>query len=270
MTCSLIGGSLEPPSSCSLGIVILRQQTLLHGLTGRRRRIEKLHAAFASQAVPRSLGASSSSSSGVNATPCTGSEVQCSLPVQAKLLFKRSWSVAPPFTPDGHTCTYRDKKSRMAQKARSLKGARPEGFQRCLLQAPGEQGQGHQHRAGHEQRVERHHLWRHLLAHGQVTELCSGQNGAPAGRPRSSLQPQQPLHAVTYSLYLQSDNIVKGVICARGALINADPKQRSHVLRSMLNLFFRHKIKETNVNCVITEYDATCLCSVRHATAAAL
>lgn len=56
-----------------------------------RRTIEKLHEAFASQAVPRSMAASSSSSSEVNAAPFTGSEVQCSLPVQAKLLFKRSW-----------------------------------------------------------------------------------------------------------------------------------------------------------------------------------
>ena len=51
----------------------------------------------------------------------------------------------------------------------------------CCMQAPGQQGQGNQHRSGREQRLERSHLWRNLLAHGRFPELHSGQNGPPAG-----------------------------------------------------------------------------------------
>jgi hypothetical protein len=51
----------------------------------------------------------------------------------------------------------------------------------CCMQAPGQQGQGNQHRSGREQRLERSHLWRNLLAHGRFPELNSGQNGPPAG-----------------------------------------------------------------------------------------
>ncbi|CAK0762983.1 hypothetical protein CVIRNUC_003012 [Coccomyxa viridis] len=56
-----------------------------------RKRIEELRAAFAQQAVPRPLMPSASSGAQANAASSTGSEVQCSLPTQAKLLFKRSW-----------------------------------------------------------------------------------------------------------------------------------------------------------------------------------
>ena len=57
----------------------------------RRKRIEELQAAFAQQAVPRPLMPSAPGGSQANAASSTGSEVQCSLPTQAKLLFKRSW-----------------------------------------------------------------------------------------------------------------------------------------------------------------------------------
>ena len=57
----------------------------------RRKRIEELQAAFAQQAVPWPLMPSASGGAQANAASCTGSEVQCSLPTQAKLLFKRSW-----------------------------------------------------------------------------------------------------------------------------------------------------------------------------------
>ena len=77
-----------------------------YGLGECRRTVEKLHAAFASQAAPRSMGAASSSSSYVNAAPSTGSEVQCSLPTQAKLLFKRSWSAALQAMPGLPFCMY--------------------------------------------------------------------------------------------------------------------------------------------------------------------
>ena len=61
------------------------------GCLDARREIDKLHAAFASQKVPRALTPSETDDTEVNAVPYMGNEVQCSLPVQAKLLFKRSW-----------------------------------------------------------------------------------------------------------------------------------------------------------------------------------
>ena len=56
-----------------------------------RKRIEELRAAFAQQAVPQPLMPCASGGPQANAASSTGSEVQCSLPTQAKLLFKRSW-----------------------------------------------------------------------------------------------------------------------------------------------------------------------------------
>ena len=61
------------------------------GCLDARRGIDKLHAAFALQKVPRGLTPSETDGAEVNAAPSMGNEVQCSLPVQAKLLFKRSW-----------------------------------------------------------------------------------------------------------------------------------------------------------------------------------
>ena len=53
-------------------------------------------------------------------------------------------------------------------------------------QAPGQPGQGHEHRARHEQCVLGHHLRRHLLAYGPRPELHPGQDGLAAGMPFSS------------------------------------------------------------------------------------
>ena len=75
----------------------------------------------------------------------------------------------------------------------------------CCMQAPGQQGQGNQHRSGCEQRLERSHLWRNLLAHGRFPELHSGQNGPPAGMLHTLCSPfGRPLSPCTGSSSEQS------------------------------------------------------------------